>query len=304
MAIVKTPSQARSNWGRWGAEDERGALNLLTPERVTAALGEVRDGVVHSLGMRIQREGVPVYPARNPALHLMSIDGGDYAAGVRLKWGDFQAADDYIFLATHGTTHVDALSHAWYGGQMYNGFDPNRVRSYGATRLGIEKAEWIVGRGVLLDLPRHLGVAHLERGRAVTAADLEACCEARGASVLPGDIVLLRTGWPQTYELDPDRYFEDDPGLSVDGGTWLAERDISVIGADNGGIECQLDSGSQMEVHKLYLRDLGIHMIELLDLEKLSEHLDGLGRATFLFVAAPLKITGGVGSPLNPLAIT
>src|ERR1700735_3955230 len=169
MQDMSEDSDRLSNWGRWGAQDERGAANLITPATVRAAVNLDEDGVVHSLAMPIQQRGVPVYPERMPPMHFMALDGGDYAAGARVRWRDFEVADDYIFLGTHGTTHVDALSHGWYGGKMYNGFEPTRVGSYGATRLGIENLTALVARAVVVDLPRHVGVQHLEADYVVSA---------------------------------------------------------------------------------------------------------------------------------------
>jgi kynurenine formamidase len=292
-------TKTRSNWGRWGADDERGALNLLTPEKVMSALAEARQGRVLSMGMRIQREGVPVDPNRNPSLHLMSLDGGDYAAGVHLKLDDVEVADDYIMMGTGGSTHMDGLSHIWYGNRLYNDFDRNRVRSYGATRLGMEHVEWLITRGVFLDVAEFLCVEHLEPGYPVSASELEECSKAAGLEVRPGDAVVVRTGWLRMFYKDPALYFKDQPGLRIDAGEWLADHDISAVAADNIGIEWNGVDGRSRAVHKLLIRDLGIYMLELLDLEALHEHKVG----AFTFIAAPLKITGAIASPLNPLAI-
>jgi kynurenine formamidase len=289
-----------SNWGRWGADDERGALNLLTPEGVVSALGYAKTGRVYSLALEIRRDGVPVYPARNPALHMMSIDGGDYAAGVRLNLDGVEVADDYIFMATHGTTHVDALSHAWYDRAMYNGFDPNRVRSYGATKLGIENVGWIVARGVLLDIAGFKGVDVLPRGYSITTEDLEGCCQRAEVQIESGDVVLIRTGWLSTFAADPAHWFEHQPGISIEAATYLGGKDIVAVGADNIGVEHHGEDEKSRAVHRLFIRDLGVYMMELLVLDELATDAS----RTFAFMAAPLKITGGVGGPMNPLAIT
>ena len=166
-----------SNWGRWGDEDERGALNLLTPERIVEAAQLVREGRVYQLGLSIQPSGVPYFKHRPPALHFMARDGGDYAAGV-IRPDNVGTADDWLGLATHGTTHIDALCHLWYDGTMYNGFSSNEVTSNGAGRNGIEKIGPIVARGVMLDVAALHGVDHLAPDHGIGAEELEAC-EAR-----------------------------------------------------------------------------------------------------------------------------
>lgn len=291
-----------NNWGRWGQADERGALNLLGPDVVTGAAGCVRRGEVISLAMPLARNH-PIAGERLPVLHLMSLDGGDYAAGVHLKDG-FQAADDYVVMATQGTTHVDALSHAWYDDTLYNGHDANRVRSYGATRCGIEKTEWIVGRGVLLDVAKHLQVDRVPDDLYIESDLLQACANAQGVEVRTADIVIIRTGWMTMYYEDPARYEANQPGIGLDAARWLLSKDISAVGADNTAVEAKIAGGfaegaKAPIVHKLFIRDNGIHMIELMDLERLSR----TGVSEFLFVAAPLRLVGGVASPLNPLAI-
>lgn len=292
------------NWGRWGEEDERGAANLLTRGGVLAAARLVRSGNVYPLGLPIQREGMPVHPIRTPPQHFMAVDGGDYAAGLRLK-GDYEAADDYLFTACHAGTHIDALAHSWYDGLLYNGHSGDRVRSYGATRCGIENVPSLVARGVLLDIAALHRVDHLDQGHVVTPDDLEGAAAAQGVEVGAGDAVLVRTGWLRVFAEDRDAFFAGSPGLGLEAGRWLARRDVVAVGADNMALE--VETGTELyeggdptpEVHKLLIRDCGIYILELLDLEDLAED----GASEFLFVVAPLRIRGGVGSPVNPIAV-
>jgi kynurenine formamidase len=292
------------NWGRWGTDDEVGAANLLTPELVRSAAGLVRSGAVYPLGMPIRRSGVPVHPIRTPAQHFMTMDGGDYAAGARLK-GDYQAADDYLITACHGGTHVDALSHSWYDDLLWNGHSANRVRSYGATRCGIENCPALVGRGILLDIARIHGLDHLGRSHVITPDELEQAATMRGITVERGDVVLIRTGWLRVFAEDESEYHAGSPGIGIEAARWLARKDVAAVGSDNMAVE--VTTGAELyenddptpEVHKLLLRDCGMYLIELLDLEALAEDLS----AEFLFVLAPLRISGGVGSPVNPIAI-
>jgi kynurenine formamidase len=293
------------NWSRWGDDDQRGAANLITPEVLLTALRVARTGEVVSLADEIRRDRVPVAPVRSPATHLMALDGGDFAAGYHLQDSNHGVADDYLFMACQGTTHVDGLGHLWYDGALYNGFPADRVRSYGATRLGIEKLGHLIGRGVFLDVPKLLGVRHLTDAYVITPDELEYCVTAIGTELRGGDIVVIRTGWRQVFDTDPDRYFDTSPGIGIDAARWLVGHDIAAVAADNISVEVQtpddrFENGSVApECHKLLIRDHGIYMLELLNLEELAVR----GAGEFLFVAAPLKIKGGVGSPINPLAV-
>ncbi len=289
-----------NNWGRWGKEDERGTANTITPERLAGAAGLVRRGRVYSLSLPVQAQAVPVLPRRAPTQHFMTLDGGDYAAGLQRKSG-FQASDDYLALYTHGSTHIDALAHVWYDGTLYNGFSANTVRSTGAARCGIEKLGHLVGRGVLLDFCRYRGQTPLAGGTVLTPEDFEACAAAQGVALREGDVVLIRTGWLATFdELDPGPFFAAEPGIGLAAGEWIGAMGFAAIGADNYAVEAiPTETQATAPVHRRLIRDYGVSLMELMVLDKLAA--DEVWE--FMFVAAPLAITGGVGSPINPLAI-
>ncbi|MFI6326068.1 cyclase family protein [Nonomuraea sp. NPDC050556] len=288
-----------NNWGRFGPDDQRGTLNLLTPEVVLRALGSARTGRVVSLSMPIRDRGVPHLRGRPLPQHFMALDGGDYAAGMRPIGAGLRVADDALVVSHHGTTtHMDALCHMWEGDELYNGHPAARVRSYGATRCGIEQAGGVVARGVLFDVPAHLGLDHLPASYRISASLLEEI----HADVLPGDVAVIRTGWPLTWERSPDEYWSGQPGLSADAGRWLAARDVAAVASDNaaiGGLNARqlADEDLADDLHLILLHRHGIHLIEMLWLEELA------GVRDFVFVAAPLRIEGGTGSPINPLAI-
>ncbi|TDD64122.1 cyclase family protein [Actinomadura rubrisoli] len=297
-----------NNWGRWGAADERGTLNLLSPEAVVAAAGCVREGRTLSLSMPIRGATSSPAPTTVPHLrgrplpqHFMSVDGGDYAAGTRAIGAGLKMSDDALVVTPHGTTtHMDALCHMWSGDELYNGHPAGRVRSYGAQRCGIDKAGPVVGRGVFFDVPALRGVGHLSATDRIGPDDLEAC----GVDVRPGDIAVVRTGWPLVWQDGPDAYWAGQPGLSAAGGRWLAERDVSLVAGDNAAIgglnERQLaDEGLADDLHMILLWRHGIHLAEMLWLEELAV----AARTDFLFVAAPLRIEGGTASPINPVAV-
>lgn len=301
-----------SNWDRWGADDERGAANLLTPDVVLNAATSMREGRIITLSMPIKGatsngagRRVPHMAGRPLPQHFMAVDGGDYAAGARTMPGNIGVADDALVISPHGTaTHIDALSHMWREGMLYNGHSADRVRSYGATRCGIDKLGAIVTRGVLFDIPALLGVSHLDQSTAISAEMLEACSARSGLSPRTGDVALVRTGWPLMWTEDPAAYQTAQPGLSYDGAAWLVERDVVAIGSDNVSVGRLLegattDEGPDRDVHMLTLWRHGVHLIELLWLEELAAS----GRSDFLFMLAPLAIDGGTASPVTPIAI-
>lgn len=285
------------NWGRWGEDDEAGALNLLTPQVVRDAVGLVTSGDVVSLAQPIgPAAGVP--PHRRPAARFMDRDAGDYALGARSPHG-FRFAEDTVQMPTHSGTHLDALAHAWHGEELYNGHPSSSVRSTsGAQRCGADKLRPIVTRGVLADLVRSIGQP-LDPSRPVTAEDLERCLEDDGIEVGSGDAVLLRTGWWETRGGRAD-YFDHEPGIDDEAAQWLAERDVALVGADNYAVEVQPSAeGSMFPVHLTLMHLHGVPLLENLDLSRVA----GTGRTTFLFVAAPLLLAGSTAGPVSPLAV-
>jgi kynurenine formamidase len=280
-----------SNWGRWGAEDERGTLNLVTPERILAAVRLVRRGVVVTLGAPLSREG-PVAPQRDRTWHVVKHRHGPV----------FGVAEDAVVMSSHAGTHLDALSHALLHRKMYNGFSiDEHVTSAGITRNAITAVGAIAGRGVLLDMAAFRGVDHMEMGEVITPDDLDACARHEGVRLEEGDIVLVRTGWYRIFEKDRARFDEGEPGLSYHCAEWFHERGLVAIGAD----QCAVDvlpgepGVHPYGLHPRVINQQGGYLIEYLDLEELSN----LGVYEFLFVASPLKITGAAGSPINPVAI-
>ena len=304
------------NWRRWGDDDERGTLNLLTPTVVREAVGSVRQGRVLGLAMPIRGStsgpaplSVPHLPGRPLPQHFMSVDGGDYAAGARAVGNGLRLSDDALIVSPHGTTtHLDALCHAWSGERLYNGHDGNRVRSYGALRCGIDNVGGIVTRGVLLDVARDLGVARLDGQLRIGSDMLSRCADAAGVQLRPGDVAVIRTGSPTMYAENRQQYYHPQPGLSYEGGVWLAERDVAVVAMDNTGIAGLDEQGRfaeppEEDLHLLFLWRHGIHLLEMLWLEELAESLAGQQSADFLFMLAPLVIEGGTASPVQPLAV-
>lgn len=287
----------RTNWGRWGEHDEAGALNLIDQETTLAAIGLVNTGRVVSLAQPAgPKAGVP--PHRNSAARYMDRDAGDYALGARSP-GGFRFAEDTVTMSTHSGTHVDALSHAWSGDELYNGHSAANTRSTtGAKRLGADKLLPVLTRGVLLDLVA-TNDGPLAPSTPVGAAEISAAYQNAATEPHPGDAVLLHTGWWGRTG-GSDTYFDLEPGLSEEGAQWLAERDVALVGADNYAVEVQpAPEGSAFPVHLLLLHRCGVPLIENLDLTLLAE----TGRTTFLFVFAPIPLQGSTGSPVTPIAV-
>jgi kynurenine formamidase len=285
-------------WGRWGAEDEAGALNLIGPEQVKRAAGLVRTGQVVRLAQLLSHK-TPVPRHRAGLQHFMGRDGGDYAAGAK-RPGGFQFAEDTVVMPLHIGTHIDALCHAWCDSRMFNNYREETMRSTsGATRLGVEKMPPAVTRGLLLDVVGLRGRT-LHGGEVVSRADLEACLAAAQLQIEPGDAVLLHTGWLAAQQDVSDVDFNTEPGIDHEAGLWLAQQDVALIGADNYAVEVlPFAKGTVFPVHQCVIRDFGIPLLEGLLLEPLVR----TGRREFLFVAAALPIVGATGSPLTPLAI-
>lgn len=295
-AETKSPLNA---WNRWGADDERGALNFIGPDEVRRATALVRSGEVLRLAQLLSSK-TPVPAHRCGLQHFMGRDGGDYAVAGSKRPGGFQFAEDSVVMPLHIGTHVDALCHAWYDDKLYNGYLGDTIRSTtGAGRLGVEKMPPIVTRGVLLDLVRLKGRV-LVPGETITAADLQAAAEAAGVMPARGDAVLLRTGWLESQKGVKNVSFDVEPGIDVGAAMWLVERDVALVGADNFAVEVlPFPDGKVFPVHQLLIRDYGMPLLEGLMLDPLVDS----GRHEFLFIASALPIVGATGSPLAPVAV-
>lgn len=303
-----------SNWGRWGPDDEIGTANYITPEVIIHAAKLVRKGKVFSCAIPIENTG-PVFPTRIPPQHVMTRTGADFTAGAKgrgtIPEGGMKSSDDYIYMGLQSSTQWDSLAHAWYGEYLYNGFSQNEIKSVregGARRNGIDKMyRHFVSRGVLLDIAGFKGMDRLPAGYAIGPEELEACAQAENVEIRSGDILLLRTGHvPWFYKLtDKHPWLEGWGGIGKAAVPWLHEKQIAAIAADNLSVEVYPpeDEGAYMPLHCVLIRDLGLTLGEIFQFEELAADCREDGVYECLFVGAPLRVTGGVGSPLNPLAI-
>jgi kynurenine formamidase len=304
MADFRELGKRLSNWGRWGDEDERGTLNFITPERLVAAAGLVRKGAVFDLGIPFDDQGPQPGGGRINPVHLMSQTGD-----TQVFPGGFRYADDYIFMPLQGASQWDALAHVYYDGQLYNGFPASDVTVVGAFHDTIDRiAKGVAGRGVLLDIARARGVDWLGVGDVVTPDDFEAAIAAQdGVDVGSGDILLFRTGWRRMFleHRSAPAFMAGEPGLGQECCEWLHDREVAAVCSDNWAIEVlpgQVDD-VVFNVHMVLIRDMGMTLGEILDFEELAADCAADGVWEFFFCAPPLKVTRGVGSPINPLAI-
>jgi kynurenine formamidase len=289
------------SWGRWGPDDELGALNLLSADRVSAAAGLVRSGRAVSLSLPL---GTTRAPDRPVAAEFRMTQRND----TDVRVGPVGFAKDFVGVDYHsdGHTHIDALCHVAYEGALYNGVPANSVTAEGAGAEAIELIRnGLVGRGVLLDIPRLRDVPWLEPGEHVFRADLEAAARAQGVEIQEGDILLVRTGHSHRLaELGPWDTVSRKAGLHPLAMTLLAERGVVALGCDgNSDTAPSTTEGISFPIHALALNAMGVLLLDYLQFEDVAAACEETERWEFLFVTAPLRIAGGTGSPVNPLAI-
>lgn len=294
-ADIEAMMKSLSNWGRWGKEDQLGTLNLITPEKRKQAAGLVREGVSISL-------------SRNAA-KIKSDDSEPFQHKVT-RWqageGIGGTSDEYsVNYHGYAHTHVDALCHFFYRGKMYNGFSEEEVTQKGVGKVSvITMKNGIFTRGVLMDIPRLLGVKYLEGARAIYPEDLDRWEKKAGLRVKSGDAVLIYTGrWARREAEGEWEINKGSAGLHASCLPWLKERDVAIIGSDAAldllpsGVE-----GVGYPVHLVVIAAMGTPILDNLDLEELSRKTGARKRWVFLLTAAPLAVEGGTGSPLNPIA--
>ena len=284
-----------SNWGRWGADDQLGTVNLITPEKRKKAAALVKEGVTVSLShdaIKTPTAGSPPFGHKMIALPQNT---------------DFTGASDEYRVAYHGftVTHMDGLCHMAYKGRMYNGVPQDEVTEKGAAKLSVlNMKQGIFTRGVLMDLPKLRKVDFLEGGEAIYPSDLEACEKAEGIKVESGDVLLIRTGrWARAKVKGDWEVMRSSAGLHASCLPWLKKRDVAIVGSDlaldvlPSGIE-----GVDFPVHIGVLVAMGTPILDNCDFEALSEAAAARKQWSFLLTVAPLAVPGGTGSPVNPLA--
>lgn len=287
--MVETWMTELSNWGRWGEDDQLGALNLITPEKRIAAARLVQTGISVSLAHNYSVASSPNSP---PAFdHQMTIldSPGEYVM-------------DRISFSYHGGlhSHMDSLCHVLHKGQMYNGFSRDDVDDSGCQKLAItDVKQGIMTRGILMDIARLKGVDYLQPGTPIYVEDLEAWEAQTGLTVEAGDVIFVRTGRWAT----PAGAGQGSAGLHASVAPWLKARDVAMLGGDYfndvspSGVE-----GVFLPIHQLTIVAMGVRLFDNMDLEALAEEAARQQRWEFLLTASPIPVEGGTGSPINPVA--
>lgn len=307
---LRATAERCKNWGRWGPEDEAGTLNFITPADVVAAGRLIRRGKVFSLGLNFDRNGPQrgLWGNRFNPIHTMLATGTDAVSGAQDK-GGLRYADDMVSLPMQCGTQWDALGHIFYDDRMWNGYDARLVDSNGAQKNSIDKVkDRMVGRGVLLDVARHLGIGYLEDGIAITNEDLDAAAKAQGVEIRRGDFVIVRTGQME-QRLDSGEWGGyaggDAPGLAFETAEWIFTKEIAAICTDTWGCEVRPNETTEASQpwHWVVIPMIGITMGEIFYLRDLAEDCARDRVYEFLFCAPPLPVSRAVGSPINPMAV-
>jgi kynurenine formamidase len=288
-----------SNWSRWDEESRRGALHHLTPDRIAAAARLVRSGITVSLALPLSTERRPDYPM--PAQHRMTQLSNHESGSV-------QFVKDFVGVDFHndGTSHLDALCHVSFRGNLFGGAPDTSARPNGATIGDVETVrDGIVGRGVLLDIPRLRGTAWVDPGDEVWPSELLAAERHQGVQIGSGDLLLVRMGHNRRLDdLGPWDTTQEKAGLHPSVAQLLTERQVAVLGSDtNSDTAPSRTQGVAFPMHVLAVNAMGLHLLDYLQLDPLAAICEQLSRWEFLCVVAPLRIPGGTGSPINPIAV-
>jgi kynurenine formamidase len=295
QADVLKMMETLSNWGRWGKDDQLGALNLITPQKRKEAAALVKEGVSISLARNVVKVRVgPSAPFEHRMVQTGLTPGSEYS-------GDVFSVQFHGF--TH--THVDALCHIFHQGRMYNGYSQQEVTEKGAGQLSIiAMKDGILTRGVLMDFPHLFGVNYLKGDRAIYPEDIEAWQKKTGVAVGSGDAVIIRTGrwarWAAEGEWDIE---QGSAGVHVSCMPWFREKDVAILGSDLAmDVMPSRVEGVAMPVHLVTIAAMGVTILDVCDLEPISKAAASRNRWDFLLTMAPLAVEGGTGSPINAIA--
>lgn len=289
------PSPGQRCPSKWGATDERGAANLLTPESVLNASKLIRTGEVVELG-RVLATDMPLFGTRRFDIHTKRT-GGPMGSNKRYS-------NEELVISEIGQvgTQFDMFSHQSIDNSHYNCFATGEISTRnGFTKLGVEKIGAIYSRGVLIDVAAAKGVDMLSSGYEITVQDLQEAISKQGTSLKRGDAVLIHTGWGKLWGVDNAKYNSGCPGIGVAAAEWLAKQDPLLFGSDNFPVEVapNPDKNLSLPIHQLALSVYGIFLLENMKLDELAAKK----AYEFAFVVQPLKIKGGTGSTVAPIAI-
>ncbi len=300
LAVAQTPAGPEWWPSQWGAADERGAANLVTPARVLAAASLIREGRIYELGRRYET-GMPLFGSRHFSLTIPGLPTANIGGDNAVVYNDELVSGEIGQIGTQ----FDGLGHVGTGIDgdfvFYNGFKLSEFgSSYGLTHLGIENVGTIFTRGVLIDVPRLKGVERLPASYIITVADIEDALAAQDVEIREGDAVLFYTGWGQLWMTDNAAYGANEPGPGITAIKWLVEQNILMMGADNYATEASPGENPDrpIEGHQ-WMLSRGVYNLENIDLSRLAA--DRVYEFAFIF--APMKLVGATGAPGNPIAV-
>jgi len=280
---------------RWGADDQRGAANRLTPAKVLEAKNVITKGNVYQLG-HVYEPGMPIYGTRHYSLRIPQA--------FKMPGKNEAVYHDEVISGELGQigTQFDGLGHLGMGDLFYNGNRRSEfAQAEGLTKLGIENVGAIVTRGVLIDVAKFKGVDQLPPRYEITPADLKGTLQREGVQIKSGDMVIINTGWGSLWMKDNTKFGDSEPGIGLAAGRMLVDAEVVVVGADTWGVEVMPnpDSSLSAPVHQLFLARNGIYLHENLITADLAR--DNVYEFVYMF--APLRLKGATGSPGNPIAI-
>jgi kynurenine formamidase len=289
-----------SNWGRWGADDQTGAVNLITPAKRRAAMRLAREGASYSMARNAEtKEAVD---------NAMPIMRKTIRTGASVSHTGIASTSDNFFIAYHGLahTHMDTLSHFAVDGKLYNGFSVDTVTEEGAAKNSIiSYKNGIITRGVLYDMARHKGVEWLEPGDAIYPEDLDAWEKKAGVKVQSGDVMIVRTGrWARRDAKGPWVTGKEGlAGLHMSCARWMHARDVAILGGDDAqDVQPSRVEGVSQPIHALCIVAMGMPIFDNLELELVGGEAAKRKRWEFLVTASPAAVPGATGSVLNPIA--
>jgi kynurenine formamidase len=297
VAAGTAPLAQTDNWfpSRWGAADQRGAANRITPAKVLEAKNLITTGTVYQLG-RVYEAAMPIFGTRHFSLKIPQTFG-PLGTNKMMYHDELVSAE----LAQVGT-QFDGLGHVGVGDLFYNGNNrADFAKADGLLKLGVENVGAITTRGVLLDIAALKGVAQLAGGYEITAADVQGALARQKTEIHAGDVVLVHTGWGSLWLKDNAKFNASAPGVGLEAARYLVEREVVMIGADTWSMEVVPNPNPDLQfpVHQLLIPRNGVYIFENLATEDLAR--DRVYEFAFFF--APLKLKGATGSPGNPIAI-
>ena len=289
------PAESARCPSKWGAGDERGSANHIKPATVAKAAQLIRTGEVIEIG-HVLRQGMPIQATRGFHLHTKRT--------FMNPQSNQRGSNEEVITTELGQvgTQFDGFTHQTHGDSLYNCFKSSELSSRtGFTKMGIEKVGMLMARGVLIDVAGLKGVEILPDTYEITVQDLQDALKKQNVTLQAGDAVLINTGWGRLWGKENARYMAGNPGIGIAAAKWLIKHDPLLLGSDNGPVEVSPnpDKAISLPVHQIALVVHGVHLLENLKLDELAAK----GAHQFAFIMQPLKMQGGTGSTVAPVAV-